>query len=213
MSIAEAAWIERARTGSPDFLNDLRDGGVSWNQLWEFYQRNPVDAGPMLALMGFFHAVLSRRYEREGDVLDRDGRVYPELREWARFVVANEAPAWAKKVRDSLAGLLGLSLISPLYFELVFSVYLEAAMERYAEIGAVGATRLEADREASDLTPRGRLQVRLAGDARSVETPAGGRLPETLSLFLARHYPSWDEAYRLALGDLAGERFDEGGEG
>jgi hypothetical protein len=209
---AEANWTERALSGSPDFLQDIRTGAVTWNQLWEFYGRRPAQTAAMLALMGFFHAVQSRRYEREGSVLDRDGRVYPELREWARFVVANEGVVPEQKLRDSLAGLLGLSLISSLYYELVFNLYLEAMLERHGARWTSEVSRLEPAQAAAVTRSPGRLAVQLPD---GVGSSAGASLAgpaAVFSLAVARHYDSWNEAFQLALGDPNDERFDDGGE-
>ena len=212
-AISGAGWKERALRGSPDFLNDLRDGAVTWSQLWAFYRQNGADPGAVLALMGFFHVVMSRQYEREGSLLDVDGRVYPELCDWARFVVANEEAVPEEKLRDSLAGLLGLSLVSPLYYELVFSLYLEASLERQVEIGAADATLSEAGWRADLLPPQGQMAVRLPERARCADGQGNGPAAEMLSRLLTRHYPPWDAAYTLALGRQAADQFEEGGEG
>src|SRR5579872_278863 len=126
---ADAGWKGYALTGRPDFLNYLKRGDVTWSELWAFYRENPADASAMIHLMGLFHIFLSQQYDREGSVLDREGEVYPQLREWARFAVSCQEFVPEENLRDSLAHLLGQSLISALYYEAVFSVFVEACLE------------------------------------------------------------------------------------
>lgn len=200
-------WQDSARSGSPDFLLEVRAGAVSWSRLWEFYREEPADPGAMLALIGFFHAAHSRRYEREGSVVDADGKVYQPLQEWARFVTGKDALFPEVRLRESLAGLLGLSLITPLYYELVFSVYLEALLEREWATRAEDAPLSEGCQHRSVAPPSGRMVIRFPAGARA-RPPA-----ESFSLLMAQHYPGWDQAFCTALGDEGEERFEEGGEG
>src|SRR5687767_699731 len=128
----ETAWQGYALTGRPDFLNYLRAGFVTWRQLWEFYRDHPADPNVVVRLMGLFHGFQSHDYDREGCVLDPDGDVYPQLREWARFAVAQREFLPEGTLRDNLADLLEQNLVSPLYYEAAFSAYLEACDERCA---------------------------------------------------------------------------------
>jgi hypothetical protein len=208
---ADAGWKGRALAGSPDFLKDVKDGTVTWSQLWSFYRQTPADSGAVLALTGFFHLVQFRRFEREGSVLDRDGRVYADLQEWACFAVAGGELVPEARLRDSLAGLLGLSLISPLYYELVFGCYLEASLERQEMVTAGEGPLLDAA-DAAGISPPGRLPVRLREGSRPLGGQRDAATAGRMSALLARHYPGWNEAYTLALGDRVGEQFDEGGE-
>src|SRR5688572_5543192 len=187
-------WKSYALTGRPDFLNYLRRGDVTWGELWRFYRENPADPAAMVRLMGLFHLFLSQDYDREGCVLDPDGRVYPELREWAGFAVAAQEFVPEEKLRDSLAGFLSQSLISPLYYEAVFSVYVEACLEEHAQAGNFSPTPLTVFGEKVSADTGGRrLAMRL---------PELPRYPgEALSSLLDRHYDSWNLAYVAALGE------------
>ena len=211
--IAARPWQEAARTGSADFLLHLHQRSVTWSELWRFYAEDRVSAGSSLALIGFFHAGMSRAYDLEGGVLECDGAMYPQLQEWARFVVSHEDLVPEEALRDSLAGLLAVGLISLLYYEVVFSVYLEARLERQWELcleagggrGQTWATTVP--------VPRGRLRIRwterLGNAAVSEDTP----WVQSLSNLVEQHYAAWNAACGLALGDEADERHDEGGQG
>jgi hypothetical protein len=208
----ESGWQAYALAGRPDFLNYLHAGDVSWGELWEFYRESDAPAEAILRVMGLFHIFLSQQYDNEGSVLDRDSGAYPLLREWAHATLELGPAVPEDRVRDSLASLLGQSLISALYYEAAFSVFLEATLERHAEMWAAAA-RLETQplREGAAETGERRLSVRLSDlPGRPAAVP-----PEewdaSVARLLSRHYASWNEAYSLALGDEDAAWIDEGG--
>lgn len=207
-----AIWEGYALTGRPDFLNYLQRGDVTWDDLWSFYRANPADTDAMVRLMGLFHAFLSLDYDRSGSVLDRETGVYPVLREWARLTVELRDLIPEEKLRDSLAGLLGQSLISPLYYEAAFSVYVEAAVERHAQIWLTdpsGIEKLEAPTQVQDR----RLSLRLPDLPRFAELQGRPFWEESVSAVVEQHYATWNQAYALVLGDDERDWFDDGGEG
>ena len=206
-------WHEAAGSGSPDFLIHLHQGEVTWSQLWAFYRERSPDPTAVLALAAFFHAALSRAYDDEGGVLDRDGRMYPQLREWACFAATHPELLPEDRLRLSLAGLLGLGLVSALYYELVFAVYLEACLERQWDLGLRDGAGGSQDWTTAIPLPRGRLPIRWTEWQGYADGQGDGRWVQSLSARVEQHYAGWNDAYSLALGDEAGERFDEGGQG
>jgi hypothetical protein len=210
----DTGWQAYALTGRPDLLNYMRRGDVTWSELWRFYRQSPADPSAMIRVMGLFHMFLSHDYDGEGCVLDADGRVYPQLREWARFVVDSQDFVPEEKLRDSLAGLLGQSLISPLYYEAVFNAYLEAALHKHAAVWSTDSTLLEKLRTPEMREPReGRLAIHLHDMRWSSDLQDSRYWHDTVSMLMGRHYAAWDQAYALALGEDDETWLDDGGEG
>jgi len=210
----EAGWQGYALTGRPDLLNYLRRGDVTWSQLWDFYRAHPADPGAVVRLMGLFHAFLSVQYDAEGAVLDYEQGVYPQLREWAQLAV--ECADWIpeEKIRDSLAGLLEQDLISPLYYEAVFNVYLEASVERSA---AIWSEQPEARAslgglEVPAVTFR-RISIQLPERVLSDSLQNDPQWAAARSRIVSCRHADWDRAYAVALGEEEGDWRDEGGSG
>jgi hypothetical protein len=210
---SDETWRETALAGSPEFLMYLHRGEVTWSDLWAFYDEHGTDAAGPLALTALFHAALSRTYDEEGAVLNQDGSTYSQLRKWAHFAVGRDTLLPEDRVRDGLAGLLALDLVSALYYEVVFSVYLEACLERQWELGLRAGTGPQQDWTTGIPLPKGRLPIRWAEWRGCAAGQGDGRWVEALSVLVQQHYAGWDAAYNLALGDEAGDRFDEGGQG
>jgi hypothetical protein len=186
----DAAWQGYAVSGRPDFLNYLRRGDVTWDQLWSFYRQNPADPWAVLRLSGLFHAFASQDFDRSGCVLDRDTDLYDTLRAWAEFAAGSTEFVPEEKLQEALAGLLEQSLISPLYYEAAFNVFLEASLDR--PLPAAGAAEGE-----PALAPE------------RVAKSAGG---DGLRAAVDRRYAAWNERYLLALGEEE-DGWEEGGEG
>jgi hypothetical protein len=212
MAVSVASgWETYALVGRPDFLNYLRRGDVTWEDLWAFYSESAVEPSAVVRLSGLFHLFLSQEFEREGSVLEPESDVYRRLKLWATFAVDRPDRAPESGLRDSLADLLGQSLISPLYYEAVFSVYLEATLELQAKLWP----DVPSDSAAlphPEIEDR-KLALRLSGLPRCPEVHTSARWDETLSILVDRHYATWNYAYALALGDEDEDWIDEGGGG
>lgn len=204
---AESLWVPYAVTGRPDFLNYLRQGDVTWEDLWAYYRAAPADPGAMLRLSGLFHIFLSHEFDRDGCVLDREGSVYAALSGWARFVADSAEFLPEHTVCGGLSSLLADSLISPLYFEAAFSTYVEALIR----CGAVPA--VDVNGRQSDSGPdcdRPRLRLLLPDQASSADA---GLISDHLVPALRSHYQTWNVAFQSALGQETEGWLDEGGEG
>jgi len=199
----DAAWQGYAVSGRPDFLNYLRRGDVTWSQLWGFYRENPADPWAVLRLTGLFHAFASQDFDRSGCVLDRDTDLYQTLRGWADFAAEATEFVPEEKVREALGGLLAQSLISPLYYEAVFNVFLEASLER--SLPVAGPAALDSERRSAR-----RLRILLPDLApERLGKSAGG---EGLRAAVDRRYAAWNQGFLLALGE-EDDGWEEGGEG
>lgn len=207
----DTGWQAYALNGRPDLLNYMRRGDVTWSDLWRFYRASPADPSAMVRLIGLFHMFLSQDYDREGCVLDADGEVYPRLHEWAVFVAECSDFIPEEKLRESLADLLGRSLISPLYYEAVFNAYLEAELHHVAALETAPSSNGDAPNTKS--TYHGRLCVHLYEDGLNPRVPAGAASRQLFSTLVGRHYAAWDQAYTVALGEDETDWLDEGGEG
>jgi hypothetical protein len=207
-------WKVYAVTGRPDFLNYLHRGDVTWSQLWDFYREFPADPDAMVHLMGLFHLFQSADYDAEGGVLDRDGRVYGALREWAGFVVECQEFLPEEKLSVGLGALLAGSLISALYYEAVFNVYLEASLERRPQLWLSDPQVVQRLQEgAVPEAEQGSLRICLSQLTPRPEKREGGHWEEDLSQVVRRHYALWSGAYSQALGEEEPDWRDEGGEG
>jgi hypothetical protein len=207
-----AAWQGYALTGRPDFLNYLHRGDVSWSDLWRFYGRHEAEADAVLRLSGLFHIFMSQEYEHRGSVLDRDTDLFAGLVEWAGFAVEQEERIEEERLRDSLATLLGQSLICPLYYEAVFSMYVEASLRRHVNDWASDLGRLRAlAAEHKPGWPSRRMALHLTELPPCPTSEARDWWEKGLSVVVDRHFAAWDDAYTLALGDEDEGWRDEGG--
>lgn len=210
---SSSAWQGYALTGRPDFLNYHHRGDVTWSELWGFYAKRGAEPEAVLRLTGLFHIFQSQAYDGEGCVLERDGEVYHELEAWVGLAMDREDLVPEERLRENLATLLAQGLISPLYYEAVFSVYVEACLTRSvdrwtADLEALGA--VESTESAKLL--RGRLGMHLDQLPRC-PIPSGADRWDTLVVGLVnRHYDAWDLAYTAALGDDA-EGWQDDGDG
>lgn len=206
---AGSAWKEYALTGRPDFLNYLHAGDVSWNDLWRFYQETPADTGAVVKLIRLFHLFLCRDFELTGSLLDRDSAEYQALRNWAAFAVTCREVLPEGVLCESLSELLASSMVSPLYYEAVFSVYLETWLEHQVRAG-MPETEASSRMQSVDLRQlcAGRLRYRLP-DLPGSQNGSGALFP----VGHADRYAAWDNAYSRALGEELEGWDDEGGEG
>lgn len=205
-------WQECAVAGSPDLLFHLHARRLGWGDLWRFFEERPAHPGAILAMTGFFHVHLSREYDREGAVVDREGSTYPPLQEWARFVTARPDLVPEEQLRDSLAGLLALGLVSALYFELVFGVFLEARAEDRERHQPHGEADASEGWDGGTPGARGRLTIRWPLHLNSAPFAPDEPWSRSFSHLRDQHYRSWNQAYSLALGAEDENAYDEGGE-
>jgi hypothetical protein len=202
-------WKAYALNGRPDFLNYLRQGDVTWPELWQFLSAEAADTEVMLRLSGLFHLFLSPEFEREGSVLDAEGDVFPQLHTWALFAVGERETLPEERLREGLSELLGQGYLSPLYYEAAFSLYVEANAERAT---APVPERLETWRlPRMPEDPAHGLRIRLP-DYPSAYPVCPDPNDRVLQMAGPR-YDAWNRAYLTALGDEDDDWLDEGGEG
>jgi len=202
-------WKGYALTGRPDFLNYVRRGDVTWSELWAFYRVSPAEPGAMLRLCGLFHLFLCPQFEAEGSVLDSDEGAYFPLQEWARFAVYTQFVLPEARLRESLSELLAQGLLSPLYYEAVFSAYLEAEAERQEWETSALLTSSQKLRPAEDLGSG--LRIRLPNFPSTYATSP--QRNERLLQVVGGHYTEWNQSYLNAIGDEDEDWLDEGGGG
>jgi hypothetical protein len=211
---ADSAWRSYALTGRPDFYNYVQHGDVTWPEVWEFYRRYPADTDAMVSIIGLFHMFESVQFELEGSVLDCDDGVYPALREWAKFCIDSEGYLPDDKLRNDLGGLLSQSLVSALYFEAAFNVYLETKLETHPEVGIPCDEIREWVRAVTPpVHDEHHLRARLPELPFCVLERERAFRIEALPKLHLRHYCEWNGVYQLALGADEEDWLDEGGEG
>lgn len=207
------AWQGYANTGRPDFLNYLRAGDVTWSELWDHYRAHTPESEAVLRLTGLFHIFMSQAYDDEGGVLDRDGEVFTALRDWGELALDRPDLVPEERLRDSLATLLGQSLISPLYYEAVFTLFVEASLARHVRLWTENLDQLEEPQAgARAAVERRHMAIHLDELPRAPSPQIARRWDHHVSVVIGRHYTAWDEAYALAIGD-DGEAWRDEGDG
>lgn len=212
MDPTTTAWQNYAATGRPDFLNYLHRGDVTWGDLWRYYRDTPTEPESIQRLTRLFHIFNSQDYDREGCVLSEDGVVYPRLREWAEFAVGYPTLLPEPVTRENLADLLSSSLISSLYYEAVFGVYLQAVLRRHADAWATGQFYAE-ERGAQAATGERKLSLNLPELPRSPDPVHPETWDRTVRSVMQRHYREWNQAFAMAIGDEDPAWQDEGAGG
>lgn len=124
-------WQEYALTGRPDFLNYLHAGDVTWEELWDYYRRQPASPDAIRSLTRLFHLFLSCEYDAAGCWLDPEGELAARLRAWAEFTL-DRADDLLEEVQADLAGLVGSGLVTPLYYRAAYLTWMEASVDRHA---------------------------------------------------------------------------------
>jgi hypothetical protein len=196
----DSAWRGYAVSGRPDFLNYLHRGDVTWRELWDYYRENPADPASVLRLTGLFHAFLCQDFETAGSLLDPDSDVCQGLRTWAAFAAGHTEFVPEEKLRESLTGLLAQSLISPLYYEAVFNVFLEASL---------GEDPGEGLAEEDGTTAAAARRLRILLPDLYGEHPGAGALRAAAD----RRHAAWNRCFVEALGEEEESGWDDGGEG
>lgn len=202
-------WQGYALTGRPDVLNYLRQGDVSWSELWAFYRTTAADPEAMLRLCGLFHLFHCPQFEAEGSVLIEDEGVYVPLKEWARFAIYVQFAIPEARLRDSLAELLAQGLLSPLYFEAIFSLYLDAEAERQEWETSALQCGVPQPRPIEGVGNE--LRIRLPNFP-STYASRPHRNDLVLQAAAAR-YGAWNRSYLDAMGEEEEDWLDEGGGG
>lgn len=134
-------WQGHALTGRPDFLNYLNSGDASWEELWNLYRREPAPEEAIRALSRLFHLLMSSQYDAAGCWLDPEGEVDAQLRNWAEFALDMGEGVPLAELRQDLAGLIGMGLITPLYYQAVYLVFTETSVDRMAADWGTGERR------------------------------------------------------------------------
>src|SRR5436190_7917816 len=122
-------WQGYALEGRPDILNYLRQGDVTWPQVWDFYRVRPGQPEAMLRVAGLFHASLSAQFDGAGCHLEPDSDLERELRAWAAFAAEREADLPESGLQATLARLADDGLLTPLYYQHAYAAYMEALLE------------------------------------------------------------------------------------
>lgn len=209
-------WQGYALSGRPDFLNYLNAGDVTWDELWEFYRQSPVPSEAVRALTRLFHLFVSSEYDAAGCWLDPDGEVAARLRSWASFALEAADRLPLELLQADLAGLVGSGLITLLYYEAVYLVYVETSVERHAS--AWTAARLPGEpvvRLGLPGADERRLPVYHPGAERFSHLAGDPNWDAALRSLIATQYQSWNAVFVAQLPD---EEHDEawitaGGEG
>jgi hypothetical protein len=208
----QSGWKAYALAGRPDFLNYLRRGDVGWGDVWRLYREAEVDPEAVVRGMSLFHIFHSQDYDREGCLLQRDQPVYAALREWAEAALDLGERVPEQSLRDSLANLLGQSLVSALYFEAAFNVFVEASADR-----RVAESHLEAaapcPEPAGAVDSEGGVRLRTGLPQETVRTFGGGRWHRAYLQVVDQHREAWERAYAGAVGETDPLWVDEGGSG
>lgn len=201
------SWNGYALNSRPDFLNNERQADVTWSELWKFYRATPTEPDAMLRHCELFHLFLSPQFEAEGSVLDAEDGVYLPLLEWARFAVYTQFVLSEARLRESLSELLAQGLLSPLYYEAIFSTYLEAETERQEWETSALLSGVPPPR-CIDRVGNG-LRIRLPNFPSTYAT--NSRHNERLLQVAGGHYGAWNQSYLDAVGEEDEDWLDEGG--
>jgi hypothetical protein len=209
-------WQAYAMTGRPDFLNYLNSGDVTWEALWDFYRRQSPPQEAVRALSRLFHLFLSSRYEEEGCWLDPEGEICARLRAWAAFAQDTVDRVPIGEVQADLAGLVSAGLVTPLYYQAAYLVFMEASVDRHASTWTEdrSAAAIPDPRDLPEPAER-RLPVYHPGPARFTHLQSDPEWDAALNSLIASEYSSWNSAYAANLPDPDHEEVwtTAGGEG
>jgi hypothetical protein len=195
-------WQGYALTGRPDFLNYLYAGDVTWDELWDFYRQAPAPQEAVRSLTRLFHLFLSREYDATGCWLDPDGEVRARLRSWAEFALDAADRLPLDELLADLAGLVGSDLITPLYYQAVYLVFMEASVDRQASAWTAEREAVVAAEEPGlPLPDERRLPVYHPGADRFSHLQGDAAWDAALRSLVSQQYCSWNSAYVASLSD------------
>ena len=210
------SWQGYALAGRPDFLNYLNAGDVTWDELWQFYGQSLAPQEAIRALSRLFHLFLSSEYDAAGCWLDPDGEVVVRLRAWAEFALDSSERLPLEEVQADLAGLVGAGLVTPLYYQAAYLVFMETNVDRHASSWAKDRTS-GALADGPELpTPDERcLPVYHPGADRFAHLQGDASWDAALRSLVSEQYSSWNSAFAAHLPDAEHEEqwTTAGGEG
>jgi hypothetical protein len=196
------SWQGHALSGRPDFLNYLNAGDVTWEELWQFYRHTPPPHEAVRSLTRLFHLFLSSQYDAAGCWLDPEGEVAARLRAWAEFALDAAERLSLEAAQTDLAGLVGSGLITPLYYQAAYLVFMETSVDRRASEWTAGrATELRADFPELPAPDERCLPVYHPGADRFSHLRGDARWEAALSSLVCEQYSSWNSAFAAHLPD------------
>lgn len=196
------SWQEYALTGRPDFLNYLHAGDVQWEELWEFYRQQPAPPEAVRSLVRFFHLFLSSEYDRAGCWLDPEGEIHARLRAWAEFALDSADRVPLCDVQRDLAHGVDTGLVTPLYYQAVYTVFAETSVDRHAREWSDGDTRARPTSAGELPAPeQRRLPAYHPGPNRFPHLCQDTAWNEALSAHLTAQYCAWNQAFVENLPD------------
>jgi hypothetical protein len=195
------SWQAHALSGRPDFLNYLNAGDVTWEDLWAFYRQQRASAAAVRALMRLFHLFLSSEYDAAGCWLDPDSEIRARLEHWAEFALDSSDRVPLSDIRADLAGLVGSGLVTSLYYEAAYLVFMEVSVDRAASSWSEAASdRLMVAAEFPERHER-ILPVYHPGSGRFPHLAGDVRWHTALRSHVAAQYRAWNGAYAAHLPD------------
>jgi hypothetical protein len=196
------SWQGYALAGRPDFLNYLNAGDVTWDELWAFYRSEPAPAEAIRALSRLFHLFHSSQYDAAGCWLDPEGEIHAHLRAWAEFILDLTEQLPVFEFQADLAGLVGTGLVTPLYYQAAYLVFMETSVDRLAQ-GYRTHPVTHPARDCEELPdPAARiLPVYHPGPARFPHLLDDARWNASLRSHVAAGYRLWNSAYASHLPD------------
>ena len=195
-------WQAYALTGRPDFLNYLKTGDVTWDGLWDFYRQQTPPPEAVQSLMRLFHIFHSSQYDDAGCWLEPEGEICARLRAWAAFAleIADRVPL--RELQADLAGLVSACLVTPLYYEAAYLVFVETNVDRQASAWPEDGARMALNEgiELPDPVER-RLPVYHPGATRFTHLQGDPTWNAALRSLITTQYSSWNTAYAAILPD------------
>ena len=210
------SWQGYALSGRPDFLNYLNAGDVTWEELWDFYRQATALPAAMRSLMRLFHLFLSSEYDAAGCWLDPESEILARLRAWAAFGLDLAERVPLEEVQADLAGLVGAGLVTPLYYQAAYLVFMETSVERHASAWPeAGVPVPPGDRPGLPAPDQRLLPVYHPGSDRFSHLQGDADWEAALRSLVSSQYSSWNRAYAAHLPDPDHEEVwtTAGGEG
>jgi len=127
---SDFTWQSYLLQGRPDFVNYIRSGDATWQQVWAALDElDESDAPVLLKACRFFFAFSSWEFDEMGCVLDPDSELAANISIWSRFAVRRRGALPEDRLQAALRELVNLGTASPLFYELVYECYGAALTE------------------------------------------------------------------------------------